>query len=137
MRAINQFIIYSGINKKLVCQTTIRNKLNDILTKKHLNHELNVTKQIAMGFDGRIDFTLNSKNRFYREEHLTFVDKAKLYIPTTIKTKNCIFAVEQKVQLNEYETVLHFLQLSQNLTWDCLLISVNLPVFTSFCMMCS
>ena len=87
MRAINQFIIYSGIDKKLVSQTTIRNKLTDILTKKHLNHQLNVTKQIAMGFDGRIDFTLNSKNRFFREEHLTFVDKAKLYIQITVKTQ--------------------------------------------------
>ena len=42
----------------------------------------------------------------------------------------------QQLQLNEYDTVLYFLQLSQNLTWDCLLISVNLPVFTSFCMIC-
>ena len=73
MRAIKQFIIFSGID------------------------QLNVTKQIAMGFDGRIDFTLNSKNRFFREEHLTFVDKAKLYIPSTIKTKNLYFSVGQKV----------------------------------------
>ena len=40
------------------------------------------------------------------------------------------------VQLNEYETLLYFLQLSQNLTWDGFLISVYLPVFTHFCMMC-
>ena len=37
------------------------------------------------------------------------------------------------VQLNEYETVPYFLQFSQNLTSNCLLISVYLPVFTSFC----
>ena len=41
------------------------------------------------------------------------------------------------VQLNEYDTVLYCLRLSQNVTWDCLLISVYLPVFTSFCMMFS
>ena len=34
------------------------------------------------------------------------------------------------VQLNEYETGPYFIQLSQNLTSDCLLISVYLPVFT-------
>ena len=39
------------------------------------------------------------------------------------------------VQLNEYETVPYFIQLSQNLTSDCLLISVYYPVFTSSCMM--
>ena len=44
--------------------------------------------------------------------------------------------IRTNVQLNKYETVPYFLQLSQNLTMDCLLISVYLPVFTSFCMMC-
>ena len=34
------------------------------------------------------------------------------------------------VQLNEYETVLYILKLSQNLTWDCLLISVFFPCFS-------
>ena len=38
------------------------------------------------------------------------------------------------IQLNDYETVPYFHQLSQNLTSDCLLILVFLPVFTSFCM---
>ena len=33
------------------------------------------------------------------------------------------------VQLNEYETVPYFLQSSQKLTSDCLLMSVFLPVF--------
>jgi hypothetical protein len=37
----------------------------------------------------------------------------------------------------EYETVPYFLQSSQNLTSDCLLISVFLPVFTSLCIMWS
>jgi hypothetical protein len=37
--------------------------------------------------------------------------------------------------VNEYETAPYFIQLSQNLTFDCLLISVYLPVFTDFCMM--
>jgi hypothetical protein len=37
------------------------------------------------------------------------------------------------IQLNEYEKVTYFLKLSQNLTSDCLLISVYyLPAFTSF-----
>ena len=34
----------------------------------------------------------------------------------------------------EYETVPYCLQLSQNWTLDCLLISAFLPVLTSFCM---
>ena len=42
---------------------------------------------------------------------------------------------DQKVQINEYETVPYFLQLSQNLTSDCLLISVHLPVVISYFMM--
>jgi hypothetical protein len=40
-----------------------------------------------------------------------------------------------EIQLNEYEAAPYSIQLSQNLTLDCLLISVLLPVFTSFCMM--
>ena len=36
------------------------------------------------------------------------------------------------LQLNEYETVLYFLQLSQILKWGYLLISVNLPVLPVF-----
>ena len=42
---------------------------------------------------------------------------------------------ELAVQLNKYETAPNFIQLSQNLTSDCLLISVFLPVFTRFCIM--
>ena len=38
------------------------------------------------------------------------------------------------IQRNQYETALNFIQLHQNLTWECLLIQLNLPVFTSFCM---
>ena len=34
------------------------------------------------------------------------------------------------LQLNEYETVPYFIQLSQNLTCDCLWISVFSPEFT-------
>ena len=41
------------------------------------------------------------------------------------------------VQLNKYETAPNFIQLSRNVTWNCLLVSVYLPVFTSFCMMWS
>ena len=33
------------------------------------------------------------------------------------------------VQLNEHDTAPYFIQLIQNLTFDCLLISVFLPVF--------
>ena len=34
------------------------------------------------------------------------------------------------LQLNEYETAPYSIQFSQNLTWDCLLISVFFPKFT-------
>ena len=57
---------------------------------------------------------------------------------STLQTSDLLltwFLEVPSVQLNEYETVLYFLQLSQNLTWHCLLISVYLSVFTSFCMM--
>ena len=37
------------------------------------------------------------------------------------------------LQLNEYEAVPYFLKSIQELISDCLLISVFLPVFTSFC----
>ena len=36
------------------------------------------------------------------------------------------------IQLNKYETAPNFIQLSQNLTLDCLLISVDLPVLPVF-----
>ena len=42
---------------------------------------------------------------------------------------------QMPLQLKEYETAPYFIQLSQNLTSYCLLISVHLPVFTDFCMM--
>ena len=35
-----------------------------------------------------------------------------------------------QVQLNKYETAPNFIQVSQNLTLDCLLILLNFPVFT-------
>ena len=38
------------------------------------------------------------------------------------------------IQLKKYDTAPKFIQLSQNLTSDCLLISVSFPVFPSFCM---
>ena len=41
------------------------------------------------------------------------------------------------VQLKKYETAPNFIQLTQNLTSNCLLIYENLPVFTSSCMMWS
>ena len=39
------------------------------------------------------------------------------------------FWITLPLQLNEYETVPNFIQLSQNLSSDCLLISVFLPFF--------
>ena len=39
------------------------------------------------------------------------------------------------LQLDKYETAPNFIQLSQNLTSNCLLIWLNFSVFTSFCMM--
>ena len=68
MRAMNQFIITSGIHteKRLVCQTTIRNKIKDILLQKIKNHA--VSNIIAAGLDGRKDTTLGEKNRFFKGE---------------------------------------------------------------------
>ena len=51
---------------------------------------------------------------------------------STLQTSDLLltwFLEVPSVQLNEYETVLNFLQFSENLTWDCLLISVLLPEF--------
>ena len=68
MRMINQFIITTGINKKLVSQTTIRNKMRDILLKKKLNH--NVKRQTVIGCDARCDNTLTLKNQLVYNEVL-------------------------------------------------------------------
>ena len=40
----------------------------------------------------------------------------------------------QELQLDKYETAPYFIQLTQNLTSDCLLISVFFIVFPTFCM---
>ena len=52
-----------------------------------------------------------------------------LSISPKISAKSVSFAA----QLNEYEAAPYLIQLSENLTSDCLLISVFLSVFTSFC----
>ena len=56
---------------------------------------------------------------------------------TRISNKKTNSNHEWNLQLNEYETAPCFIQLNQKLTSDCLLISVYLPGFTGFCMMCS
>ena len=45
------------------------------------------------------------------------------------KLEQCHKEYHFQVQLNEYETAPNFIELSQKLTSDCLLISVFLPVF--------
>ena len=40
--------------------------------------------------------------------------------------------IRERLQLNEYETAPNFIQLSQKLTLECLLIQLNFPVFTQF-----
>ena len=47
----------------------------------------------------------------------------------TLQSDFKIISKVKTIQLNEYETAPYFIQLSQNLTWDFLLISVYLPVF--------
>ena len=42
------------------------------------------------------------------------------YEPQFYKKKKVIKSIE--IQLNKYETAPNFIQLTQNLTWDCLLI---------------
>ena len=41
-----------------------------------------------------------------------------------------LLRIMNSIQLNEYETAPHFIQFSQNLTCDCLLIYVFCPEFT-------
>ena len=38
---------------------------------------------------------------------------------------------DKYIQLNKYETAPNFILLNQNLTWDCLLLSVFLPILAS------
>ena len=60
-----------------------------------------------------------------------------LLLVILLESRSPIFCQFTYLQLNKYETAPYFLQLSQKLTLDCLLISVYLHVFTSFCIMCS
>ena len=78
MRIINQFIITTGIEKKLVSQSTIRRKINEILLKH--SQKPNIQRQSVIGFDARGDLTLALKNQLIMEEHMTFVDTAGNYI---------------------------------------------------------
>ena len=59
MRVVNKFVIASKIKKKLVCQTTIRNKMETILLKHSKDHPTKGQKVIGM--DGRMDKTLTLK----------------------------------------------------------------------------
>ena len=52
--------------------------MSKILKKK--NEEQDMSRLTYLGFDGRNDLTLNDKNQFKREEHLTFVDKNEQYL---------------------------------------------------------
>ena len=78
MRVINQFIITTGIQKKLVSQSTIRNKMTKILLSKKLIPD--VKQQTVLGFDARCDLTLTLKNQLVKEEHMTFVDTSGNYL---------------------------------------------------------
>ena len=53
----------------------------------------------------------------------------------SLKIRVCLFKMDigcflLYIQLNEYETASYFIRFSQNLTFDCLLISVFCPEFT-------
>ena len=70
MRVINQFIIASGVDKKLVGQTTIRRKMAEILEKKRKERK---KKQLFfLGVDGRCDFTLTEKNQYIKVMSMSF-----------------------------------------------------------------
>ena len=78
MRIINQVIITTGIQKQMVCQTTIRNKMSQILEKWVQQHC--VKHQKVIGMDGKGDKTLTIRNQVVMEEHLTFVDQTGHYL---------------------------------------------------------
>ena len=78
MRIINQVIITTGIQKEMVCQTTIRNKMSQILEKWVQQHS--VKHQKVIGMDGKGDKTLTIRNQVVMEEHLTFVDQTGHYL---------------------------------------------------------
>ena len=78
MRIINQVIITTGIQKEMVCQTTIRNKMSQILEKWVQQHS--VKHQKVIGMDGKADKTLTIRNQVVMEEHLTFVDQTGHYL---------------------------------------------------------
>ena len=59
MRIVNQFIIASKIQKQMVSQTTIRNKMSKILLKESQDHHTRGQKVIGM--DGKCDKTLTLK----------------------------------------------------------------------------
>ena len=49
-----------------------------IFKKKRENAAKRRQKFKVMGFDGREDFTLVERNQFFKEEHITFVNKGDL-----------------------------------------------------------
>ena len=59
MRIINQFIIASKIQKNMVSQTTVRNKMSKILLKESKDHHTRGQK--VVGMDGKMDKTLTLK----------------------------------------------------------------------------
>jgi hypothetical protein len=59
MRVMNKFVIASKVQKKLVSQTTVRNKMSKILLKHSKDHPTKGQKVIGM--DGRMDKTLTLK----------------------------------------------------------------------------
>jgi hypothetical protein len=60
---------------------------------------------------------------------LRYPNEPYLNLKQTQQKKFQFNILKHSVQLNEYETVPYFLQSSQKLTSDCLMISVFLPVF--------
>ena len=59
MRVMNKFVIASKVQKKLVSQTTVRNKMSKILLKHSKDHH--TKSQKVIGMDGRSDKTLTLK----------------------------------------------------------------------------
>ena len=59
MRVMNKFVIASKIQKEMVSQTTIRNKMSKILLKESKDHHTRGQK--VVGMDGKMDKTLTLK----------------------------------------------------------------------------
>ena len=73
MKLINRVILSKKTGEDFISVTTVRRKMEALLTKKQDVYPPIPLKYLAL--DGRKDLTLMPKNQMAKEEHLTFISE--------------------------------------------------------------